>query len=520
MKIKNSRLELERVENLSDIQKIMTRKDLRYKTLYAIMPNSNIGVIGVSFSMSAVNSYTLSLEEMNMLHGFKEYYVISKRLKTDDTKITYTDSEKKILIYILLGLINEYRLDTAEILCHAIENKKILQEFYSDYGRMKNIKELCYKMIESDSIPSSKGIGDLYPYQYQRSRYSIYDLVQDLLEDHSYICTDPELIGAYKKISRGLKKTSDIIGGTWNPILNSSFNKTRANLNLNYLCSISVDIPENEFGIVGPKKLKTIKSICLVKDGVACNTTFGVRIKSKKLVKKLKSAKIIKTNLVYDGDYLIDISRMPVVSKSKTSKIRSFDLATAESWYRLCDIAIEYLKRRYYKESQKLDKIPEKLPETKDIRTPEEVFLNSLGIYGNRFYPTKEVSGVTKIYRTDELVSSINIPTKETCTRNITRLLNGIKCNKFIEDFINSEVIPDINKGTPYENLIDFWECKKDRMRSIIRDLKFRLIAGKSLRVCVHGSKRKSILYTTQKIKVFNYEINVKWDIKNSHVIV
>ena len=56
-----------------------------------------------------------------------------------------------------------------------------------------------------------------------------------------------------------------------------------------------------------------------------------------------------------------------------------------------------------------------------------------------------------------------------------------------------------------------------------IRDLKFRLITGKSMRVCVHGCHRKSILDTREVIKVaefMKYEIPVSWNLKDSHVIV
>ena len=40
IKIKNSRLELERVNSLLDLPGIIGRKDLRYKTIYAINPGS------------------------------------------------------------------------------------------------------------------------------------------------------------------------------------------------------------------------------------------------------------------------------------------------------------------------------------------------------------------------------------------------------------------------------------------------------------------------------------------------
>ncbi len=522
MKIKNSRLELERVYSLSDLPKVMMRKDLRYKTVYAISPKSKH--LNLCCSVSFKGSYKLEPTDELILKSFTDYYVITTS-GTKESKISYTDTEKQILISIFSGVVSEYRLDTAEILCHAVGNKELLQTFYSDYGKMIHTKFLCDKLCEKRTIPSIKDTDRLFPHQYQRPRYSIYELVQDLIYDKACICTDPDLTGKFEKISRSTKKTSEYVGDSWNPIIGTSFNKTRANINLNYMGTVRVNVPENEVGVEpGERELKTIKSICLVKDGKACNMSFGIRIKSKALSKKLKAAGVIKGELVYPGDYLVDITNLPVISKSKFTCIRSFDLASAEIGYRLSEIAIEYLMRREYKETKKLKVLPDKLDEDKTT-DPAKLFLESLGIYGNYFYPDKKVGGVQKVYDTTELLSNIKvIPTKNTCTKNITKILNGLgKYNQFVYDFLNSCVIPDITSGTSYKDLIELWEERKNGYRNIIRDLKFRLISGKSLRVCVHGSRKKSLLEVKELIKfpgISKYEIPVSWYLKDKHVIV
>lgn len=523
MKVNNSRLELQKVEDLSNLSKIISGKELRYKTVYAIFPTvkafSSIPCVSAPIS----NGNTILPEYEALFKNYREFYVITKN-GTKESKVSYTEEDREKLVSVFAGLINEYRLDSAEIICHAIGNRELLTKFYSDYGTMIDTIDLCNKLIEDGKITVVKNISDQFPMQYQRPRYSIYELAQDLIKDKAYICTDPDLISKkYEKISRGVEKTSKFIGNSWNPIVGQSFNKTRANLNLNYICAVEVEIPKNEVGIEpGPKELKTMKSICLVKDGKVCNTSFGIRIKSKSLERKLRSTGIIKESLVYSGDYLIDIENLPVISKSKTTNIRSFDLALAEVNYRLADMAIDYLKRRQYKESKGLKTLPEKIEEEKD---PKELYLESLGIYGDYFYPDKKVGRVTKVYDTVELIANIKtLPTRDTCTKNITRLLNGYgKSNKFVTDFINSVVIPDIDKGIPYPKLIERWEMRKDKNKYIIRDLKFRLITGKSLRVCVHGCRKKSILETKEVIKVaefMKYEIPVSWALKDTHVIV
>lgn len=524
MKIKNSKLELQKVENLSELSKVMSGKNLRYKTIYAILPTHapflSIPCVSVSF---ADGIYKLNPKYESVFKSYREYYVITKD-GTKESKISYTEEERERLVSIFSGLVSECRFDTAEILCHTIGNKELLTTFYSDYGKMEETKKLCIKLLEEAKIPVTKNISSQFPIQYQRPKYSIYDLAQDLIKDKASICTDNSLIGSsYKKISRGLEKTSEFVEGAWNPIVGQSFNKTRANLNLNYLGLVKVEVPENEVGVEpGQKELKTLKSICLVKDGKVCNTSFGIRINSKVLERKLRSVGIIKESLVYSGDYLIDIETLPVISKSKTSNIRSFDLALAEINYRLSDIALEYLRRRQYKESKGLETIPEKIETEK---TPQEAYLESLGIYGDYFYPDKKVGKVSKVYDTTELVASIKtIPAKDTCTKNITKLLNGSgKINVFVSDFINTVVIPDIDKGISYSELIKKWENKKNKSKYLIRDLKFRLITGKSMKVCVHGCHKKNILDTKEVIKVaefMKYEIPVSWSLKDSHVIV
>ncbi len=521
IKIKNSRLELERVNSLLDLPEIIGRKDLRYKTIYAINPGSKalgrVPCMSCSFRELVANPSSKSIMET-----FGEYYVITIS-GTRDPKVVYTQSEKKILVSVFSGLADEHRLDTAEIFCHAIGNRELLDMFYSDYGRMDETRALCQKLTEAPSIPSLTDTHKLYPHQYQRPRYSIYELLQDLIRTKAYICTDPDLTGKYEKISRNLKKTSETVGDNWNPVVGQSFNKTRANLNLNYMALVKVEVPANSHGVdPGERELKTLRSICLVKDGKVCNTSFGVRIEDRDLRKKLKAAGIVKSELVYAGDYLLDISNLPVISKSRVSGIRSFDLGTAETWYRLSDIALEYIRRREYKERKKLDKIPEKIDFTDSSMSESELYLASLGIYGEYFYPDKKVGTVKKVYDTTELIGNFKVlPTKETCTKNITRLLNGAtKVNPFVSDFLGAYVIPDIDKGVPYKTIEETWERRKNHYRAIIRDLKFRLISGKSLNVCIHGSRRKSILDTVQPIKIGTYEIPVTWCLKEKHVIV
>jgi hypothetical protein len=138
---------------------------------------------------------------------------------------------------------------------------------------------------------------------------------------------------------------------------------------------VKVEVPSNSHGIdPGERELKTLRSICLVKDGKVCNTSFGVRIEDGNLRRKLKAAGIVKSELLYASDYLLDISNLPVISKSKVSCIRSFDLGAAETWYMLSNIALEYIRRREYKEKNKLTTLPDKIDFTTQGMSDSELY--------------------------------------------------------------------------------------------------------------------------------------------------
>lgn len=520
MKIKNSRLELNRLEDLSKYRELEKRTDLRYKILFAINPTSEATVdypcVSCSFRQLSISA------AYSVIKKYQDYYYITVTKSKAPSDIEYSLEEKKILISIFSGLADIHNLDSAELFCHAIGNSELLDMFYSDYGRMDRTRALCMDLCEATSIPEIKNTSDVYPHQYQRSRYSIYELADDLINSKAYICTDPDLTGKYEKISRNTKTGATMIGGTWCPIIGKSLNKTRANLNLIYLATVEIIVPENTHNVTpGPRTLKTLKAVCLVKDGKVCNDIFGVRIKDKRVEKKIKSAGIVKSGLVYSEDYAVRLSSLPVISKSKISGIRSFDLGTAEVWYRLSDIAIEYIQRKEYKEKMKLHKLPEKINKDSS-KSEEELYLNSLGIYGDYYYPKREVGEVIKTYKTEELISKLGlIPTKDTYVRNITRLLNGNSVNNhFTKDFITTYVQPDLDRGMSYSDLLEIWERRKNKYRDQIRDLKFRLILGKSLKVCCHSKGRRSILKTSQEIRIGNYKTNVSWGLKDTYILV
>lgn len=524
MKIRETRLELERVEDLNQVPKIMGDKSLRYKTLYAINPGPDCVYRTPCGSMQFKAPYKIFPTNLSCLKTYGDYYVL-KRTRNLNPHQEYTQSELRVMISVFCGLLSERKFQVAEELCHAIKNLDILNTFYSDYGTCKKTEMLCKKLIESrDDIQTVTDTTNLYPKQFQRRRYSIYKLANDLQEAHALICTDPDLTGKFTKISRGLKSKATPLLDTWNPIIGCNLNSTRANLNLLYIGRVSLDIPENTVGVkAGPIELKTLRSICLVKDGRVCNDSFGIKIDSGKIRKRLKAAGVLKEDLLFPDDFAARISTLPVVSKSDFKTIRIFDLAQAEVWYRLSDLAMEYIWRREYKERNKIDVLPVKISE-EPIGGEREKFLTSLGIFGDYYSPRKTVDLLEREYIAPELVCNVkNLPVKGTYVSNITKLLNSTgKYNPVVSDFLQTYVIPEIKNGN-YKELLAKWEKRKEECRQSIRDLKFRLISGKSLDVVVHGGKRYSILTITETIKIpglEKYPFVCRWNINDKKILV
>ena len=95
MKIKNSKLELEKVNSLLDLPNIIKRKDLRYRSIFAISPSSRFKIPCCSCSFKGLLEDPYSKAIMDT---FGEYYIITTS-GVKNPKINYTLSEKRILGY-------------------------------------------------------------------------------------------------------------------------------------------------------------------------------------------------------------------------------------------------------------------------------------------------------------------------------------------------------------------------------------------------------------------------------------
>ena len=521
IKIQNSKLRLVQLDYESgNSQVTVCKENLKYQFIYFISPKtSGLGILCSPLSLCCLGVGTTGGFKVNVIPKFSlswnEAWVIEKT-DTTNPAVDLTVDEKKTVISIFSEVMKDH-LDTAELLCRAVKDSELLSSFYGSYGDLNNVYKLAWKKYTKGGIKNDAVI-DSAPLYSSRRKYSVYDLLNDLIADKASIYTDYELIGKkYKKISRTTRDGSEYVPDKWKNIIGLIGNRTRANLNLAYYGIVSVNVPKNTFGIPeGPRELKTIKSYCIVKDGVLWTSLIGVRINSRKLIKKLKLVGAVKGELVYDNELLLDLSKLPIIKKAQT-KVRPIDLARSEAGIKLAEIAQMYLRKKKWMDAAKVSVLPTKIAKPK--KSDSEAFLNGLGIYGDTFVPNSVETETTETYNAYQVIADITGIPKNPEAQIRTYINNPSVCNVIIKGFLDQEVIPEL-KGKTYDELIEIWEKRKDVCIKRLRDLKFKLIMSKNLELYERRSPK--VLNYKYALRVPNTEgkIFIKWVIKKTTIEV
>lgn len=439
-----------------------------------------------------------------------------KKFKKYDGE-AYSKSDSDVILS-WIGELSDLRLDTAETLIHALKDDNVARMFYSSYG-MKMLGE--FKKTISEDIIRGKGYtpavwSNEFSKIYQRNRYSVCELMKDLVDSGVMIYTDPELIGKYNKISRCVKDGSKFIPDRWSRVIGVTGNKTRANLSLTYMGNVFIDIPKNSFGIPnGHKELKAIRSFCLVADGMLNMKQIGIKTTDKDLLRKLRGAGVIESPLILDDEYLLDLTKIPVAKKMSTRRLGSRVLGTLEADPLVYGIILGYLRRLEYMKSKGVSVMPKKM----DIEEESEKdkFLHSLGIYDGMYYPPKtEVARSSKVYTAVEVKAVIKgIPSDP--VSNIINFINTGSCRNTVIKKILSNV-KDTYSTKSLEELrkeIEKTEKQRDLSNVELRDYKFRMILGKTLRF--YDSKMPRLETTSVTVKD---GINVSWEVSGLEVTV
>lgn len=457
--------------------------------------------------------------------GFK--HVIGLELSKTKCEPQNYEQEDLGLIFTCLAGMPMYFLEAVEALVLATKDRDFISLFYKTYGDegIVGFKKECIKLAQDKLWRPNEKVDAMYPRAYKKGkRYSVYQLLKDLVEDKAKILTDPELVGGYERITASkTEKPEEVIPveDQWQEINNLVGNKTRANLSLQFTSFVDIDVPENEVGVKPGvrRNLECIKTFSIVRDGVLNMDLLAVRV-SKKLAHKLRAVGCIRMNLIYKNSLLLDLTTIPVISKGDLIKFDSVQLGAVELDYVISGMAIDYLSVKknasYVKPSGKKNK----------NLSPEEKYLRSLGIFEDKYYPQKEV-GVRegRSYLTTELLTSI-----EGFPADPAAMFTAAK------EYARTGTIPSrlVRGSDKRENLkwmlenidklqwdLEAWKNLNRDSRSKLRDMKFQMIMSKVANF--NEYHKPSITKKKARLELFgnpDRKVDIKWRFKDTKINV
>lgn len=509
IKINNSQFKLVNISHLLDSTKtsldLTNKKRLNlYRQFVVFIDSRNCKyrwnrVDGVYFKVSLDGLYNTC-------------WCVVKEKGNRYTNITYTEDELKILLMFGRCSLSGNYIPLAEKILLATNCKEAIDGFYSYYGS-EDSKESFLKLTENIIKNPKKytyldSTDDIAPI-YERSRYSVHSLLEDLVKDKASILLSGELTDYYDKVSDSMPADVKIINPKdWCKIVDICGSKSRANLHLRILTKVNVNIPENEYGIEsGEKTYNYIRTFCIIVDGVLNQKKLVVKV-SRNLENKLTRYKgLIDLKLIRYGELVLDLTKLPVESKNKLYKISGNLLGELVTKYYVSKLAINYLDFLY--------------PTTKTLDKKEE-FLENLGIYGNYYHPKqlpdKEITK-TGEYVVEELTPII---------KNF-KYLSGKRRDKIFNEYKRFGLIHKSNLLTNILNAInnihkemagdlqkerDFWKNNLYTSRDKLRNKVFQILMRKDLILNNKKTPTPHLLYFTAKdFNVFGIigEISVSW---------
>ena len=286
-KLRGLKFKVERIEpgNIRE-----TKKRLAYQHAVYIEDSGN------DFKyVSLCGSYSLTPKE-----GYSCYGLARLRTEAVD-RSEYTEGELKILYRLLYSMAKEVKIPKfTEILVRGISDVNLTSLFYDKVRSemfFRYLGDLCNGVREYER-------GEIHVETYNRNRYSIYQLIKDLVKDRSSISINPDLI-KYTRISLS-KRPENTKEKDWAKVISMQGNKYRANVGI--LC-----------------KAESFYSMCLVKDGAVHTKTLVVKINNSRFRRKLYSAGLVSGSLVFKDELILDLTKVPVISKRLVSNITEQD---------------------------------------------------------------------------------------------------------------------------------------------------------------------------------------------------
>ena len=447
---------------------------------------------------------------------YKESYVIGERsiwtvcrpidwsnahykiLTTKNTYsgVEYSQEELTMLKNMLITMSRKRNLDVAEVLCRAIDSPRIslaFQKLLFEPNSIEHFKEFITKCWSNEpeivSIIKTEVCRQYKP----GNRYNILDLSKDLVRYKCKILTDPEMIEKYIRISAKTKYVSSPeYSDPWGKIIKTKMHSERANLNLQYSLPVSVRIPENTEGVPeGYWTGKTIKSMCLVCDGEVWTKEIIIQCSDKTFLKKLKSVPgLVKFSLLYCDELVLDLTKIPIVKRSGLRHITNYALGRAE--YIRYKSSLGEVYRRIMSDRKKEEK------------SKEELFLESLGICGDLYYPEISEEVTERIYEASYIRTEL-LNIKHSATRQrVEKFIKGGTTGSKVMDNILEEI--KSSEKTELE-----WREEKLKAQERIGELKFRLLMRKHLFFDQPGNHNISETY------IFN-GLEMRWVVQTGTV--
>lgn len=475
----------------------------------------------------SLRRYDTMCKKSVVLKGSTSLLALEKT-KTTNLPQNYTEEDLSLILFMLSGMPVQF-LEPLEALVISTKDKELIDLFRASYGNegILKFKDECFKRaVDRTWTPTEDVTMTKYPTAYKRGhRYSVYSLLKDLCKDQAKILTDPDLVGEYERVSASKTvKPGEVsyVPDQWQSVSRIIGNKTRANLSIQFTSYVDVEVPENDLGVKAGvrRNLECIKTLTVVKDGTLHTRMMAVLV-SPRMAHRLKAVGCVKMNLIYKNCLLLDLSTIPVICRYDIKKFTSQDLASVELDKWMAGIAVDYLN---LKKSMSYVRPRTKLSKTK--ASPQELFLKSLGIFENKYYPQKEVHVFEgRSYLTTELITSLDNLPKDPVSEFLAIkefVSSGSITRKTLRSVSVRENLEWILKNIESRGLnVDEWRKLEYQATETLRDMKFQMIMSKVARFnekdnpYIGGRSMKLSLFDDPK-----REINVSWKFKDTKINV
>jgi len=501
-KVRDSKIKLSvyHVVNENGLYRVENRGNLMYK--FAI----TVGEGGNNIRFVPLK------DEMLPLANVSVFYLITE-IKAGESKRQnlHNNAELLVILRTIIGLPIKY-LSLMESLFLSTKDDDLITSFNRAYGekQFQLLKEGLALYIQNNQENLKLNIlaeKVKYPVTYGscNSKYSVFSLLQDLAKDHAEVS-----IEGFVRVTDSKVKLPDNVkfdNCPWKTVISVMGNKQRANLSLSYRTFVDVDVPDNNLGISkeAGKGLTCIRTINVVSDGVLNINKLKVRLSDPSLKKKLHSMKVLV------GD-TVDLTKLPIIEKTKIGKLYANQLAMAKVSEYVSKIAVQY-----YETIEDMNKGEKKID-------PQIQFLESLGIYGKKFYPSNAVSvdaELPKKFSTALITYINNVPSDTAKIQEaIVSYIKTGEVGNFLSKNKSAQLKWILDKVNEQGKDLEFWSKKLRACSDSLKYLTLRMIISKTVNFKKdhHSPYIEDIECKVPILGDSSYMATVKWKLREVNI--